>query len=98
MVVGSTFDEHLKNLKEIFGRPSSAHLQLNPKKCQLFQQEVKFLGYAGSSAGIQMNRDKLEAVREWLLPKDKQKISWASVSTIAGLSRGLPTSLNLYTS
>jgi hypothetical protein len=65
MVVGSTFDEHLKNLEEIFGRLRSAHLQLNVKKCNLFQQEVKFLGHVVSPAGIQTDPDKLEAVREW---------------------------------
>jgi hypothetical protein len=63
MVVGSTFDEHLKNLKEIFGRLRSAHLQLNAKKCQLFQQEVKFLGHVVPPAEIQTDLDKLEPCR-----------------------------------
>jgi hypothetical protein len=74
MVVGSTFDEHLKNLEEIFGRLRSAHLQLNVKKCNLFQQEVKFLGHVVSPAGIQTDPDKLEAVREWPRPKDKHEL------------------------
>jgi hypothetical protein len=74
MVVGSNFDEHLKNLKEIFGRLRSAHIQLNAKKCPLFQQEVKFLAHVVSPAGIQTDPDNLEAVREWPRPKDKHQI------------------------
>jgi hypothetical protein len=74
MVVGSTFDEHLKNLNEIFGRLRSAHLQLNVKKCKLFQQEVNFLGHVVSPAGIQTDPDKLEPVREWPRPKDKHQL------------------------
>jgi predicted aspartyl protease len=74
MVVGSTFGEHLKNLEEIFGRLRSAHFQLNVKKCNLFQQEVKFLGHVVSPAGIQTDPDKLKAVREWPRPKDKHQL------------------------
>jgi hypothetical protein len=67
-------DKHLKNSRKIFGCLRSAYLQLNAKKCQLFQQVVKFLGHVVSPAGIQTDPDKLEAVREWLRPKDKHQI------------------------
>ena len=70
MVMGRNFREHLENLQEIFGRIRNAHLKLNPKKCLLFQKEVKFLGHVVSSDGIQTDPDKISAVRDWPRPSN----------------------------
>ncbi|KAK9874212.1 hypothetical protein WA026_002568 [Henosepilachna vigintioctopunctata] len=74
MVMGSSFEDHLKNLKEIFCRFRNAHLKLNYKKCCLFQNEVKFLGHTISPAGIHTSEDKIKAVRDWPRPKDKHDV------------------------
>ncbi|KAK3894927.1 hypothetical protein Pcinc_001322 [Petrolisthes cinctipes] len=42
---GSTFDQELERMSEVFNRIRAAHLKLNPKKCHLFQKEVKYLGH-----------------------------------------------------
>jgi hypothetical protein len=47
---------------------------IEAKKCQLFHQEVKFLGHIVSPAGIQTDPDKLEAVHEWPRPKHKHQL------------------------
>jgi hypothetical protein len=42
IVIGSTFEEHLLNLRKVFERFRDARLKLNPEKCHLLQREVKY--------------------------------------------------------
>ncbi|UYV63913.1 K02A2.6-like [Cordylochernes scorpioides] len=74
MVMGRTFEEHLKNLQEIFNRFKAANLGLNPRKCQLFQKKVEFLGHTVSAKGIQTSESKILAIRDWPKPKDKHEL------------------------
>ena len=40
-----TFEEQFTNLELVFERLRNSNLKLNPKKCNLFQKEVTFLGH-----------------------------------------------------
>jgi hypothetical protein len=74
IVIGSTFQGHLLNLRKVFERFREARLKLNPEKCQLLQKKVKYLGHVVSPEGISTDPKKLKAVREWPTPKDKHEI------------------------
>ena len=69
VVVGSTFEHHLGNLREVFKRFRKHNLKLKPKKCVLYQKEVKFLGKIVSGDGISVNPENIEAVSKWPTPK-----------------------------
>ena len=45
LVIGTSFQEHLNNLKAVFGRFRVAGLRLKPQKCHLVKQKVKYLEY-----------------------------------------------------
>ena len=45
IVMGKTFDEHLKNLRKVLQRITTTGLKLSIKKCALFQKQVKYLGH-----------------------------------------------------
>ena len=47
----------------------SAGLKLKPKKCNLFQTEVHYLGHVIDKGGMRPNPQKLDAVRNWERPK-----------------------------
>lgn len=74
MIMGKSFEDHLKNLEEVFTRIKNAHLCLNPKKCFLLQKEVEFLGHVVSPDGIRTDEKKTTAIREWPRPRDKHEI------------------------
>lgn len=74
LVMGKSFDDHLKNLEEVFARIGDANLKLNPKKCLLFQKQVEFLGYTVTEKGIGTSVGKINAIREWPRPRDKQEV------------------------
>ncbi|KAK3726580.1 hypothetical protein QZH41_011040 [Actinostola sp. cb2023] len=45
-----------------------AGLKLSPKKCNLFQQSVTFLGHVVSADGISTDPEKARAVKDWPVP------------------------------
>ncbi|CAK1585606.1 unnamed protein product [Parnassius mnemosyne] len=71
IIVGRTFEEHLQNLERVLMKIQSANLKLSPKKCSLFKRQVSFLGYVVSEEGIRTDPEKIAAVKEWPVPKDK---------------------------
>ena len=60
---GQSFQQALERLEEILQRLKAAGLKLSPKKCNLFQRSVTFLGHEVSEKGIATDSSKTEAVR-----------------------------------
>ena len=69
LVIGSSFEEHLANLREVFGRLQKAGLKLKQAKFKLLQRKVEFLGHVVSDQGIQAD-PKVTAVTEFPRPTD----------------------------
>ena len=69
IVFSSTVEQQLERLRLVFERIRKANLQLKPKKCHLFRKEVSFLGHRVSADGVTTEEDKVQAVKEWPVPK-----------------------------
>ena len=67
---GKTFSDTLENLRLVLQRLQGAHLKLKPKKCELFKDQILFLGFIIDGSGIRCDPDKIEAVRKWAPPTD----------------------------
>ena len=52
IIMGKTFDDHIRNLQAVFERLRQAGLKLHPEKCQFLQQKVYFLGHVVSAHGL----------------------------------------------
>ena len=75
LVMGRTFQEHLSNLREVFDLwLRMAGLKLKPKKCHLVKQEVKYLGYVVSNAGVCADLDKVRAVQDFPRPQNPKQL------------------------
>ena len=70
LVMGSTFEEHLANLREVFSRFRAAGLQLKPVKCSFGGRKVVYLGFVVARDGISPDPQKVEAVRSFPQPHD----------------------------
>ena len=68
------FDTMMSNMVEIFKRLRSSDLKLNPHKCSIFEQEVKFLGVIMSNKGMDTNSEKVKSVQNMALPKTKKQL------------------------
>ena len=64
---GKTFDQHLENLRTVFGRLRQLEVKSKSKKCILFKQEIKYLGKIISEKGHKddpINTKAIEKLRE----------------------------------
>ena len=68
IVYGSSFEEEISRLKQVFTRLIQAGLKLKPKKCVLFQKKVAYLGHIVSDAGVSPDPSKVEAIEKWPTP------------------------------
>lgn len=56
--------------KKIFRRLKQAGLKLKPSKWHLFEHSVKLLGHVISEKGIQTAADKVDAIKNWPVPRN----------------------------
>ena len=62
IIMGSTFEDHLKNLALVLECLQVAGLKLKPEKCACFWKEVLFLGHIVSENGIVPDGSKTDKV------------------------------------
>lgn len=74
IILGKSFDDHLKNIREILQKMREAGLKLNSKKCCFLQKEVKYLGHVISENGVRTDPIKIDAVSRWPCPKDVHEL------------------------
>ena len=58
IVFFKTPEEHVIRLRAVFEKLQQAGLTLKPSKCELFRQELTYLGHVVSKDGIQTNPKK----------------------------------------
>ena len=68
LVMGTTFEEHQRNLTKVLDRLRDAGLRLKPKKCCFAKLEVEYLGHVVSAQGVRTDPKKLKAINEYPTP------------------------------
>ena len=66
VVIGRTWDEHLKRLRSVLGRLR--------KKCQFFRQNVSFLGHVVSSKGVHTDPAMVASIVRWPTPSTPSEL------------------------
>lgn len=74
IILGTSFENHLGNIRKVLERFKQYNLKLKPKKCHFFQTELKFLGRLVSTEGISVNPDNIKTVLNWPTPKTKKDL------------------------
>ena len=68
IVFSRTLGENLHGLKAVFNKLEAAGLKLRPSKCDLFKQQINYLGHVVSKEGVSTDPEKIKAVTEWPQP------------------------------
>ena len=68
IVFSRRLTQHLDDLRAVFTRILSAGLKLKPSKCQLFRDEVLYLGHIINSSGVSLDPAKLRVFSTWPVP------------------------------
>ena len=74
IVHGRQFREAIQRLRTVLQRLRDAGLKLSPKKCVLLQRSVPFLGHVVSDQGVSTDPKKIDAVRNWPLPRTAKDV------------------------
>ncbi|XP_042488832.1 uncharacterized protein LOC122068982 [Macadamia integrifolia] len=78
---GRSTNDHVKHLKEVLTVLRDNHLYANSKKCTFLETRLLFLGFIVSGSGIQVDEEKVRAVRDWPTP-----VSVRDVRSFLGLA------------
>ena len=70
----STLEEHIQAVKKVFKALQEADIRLQPNKCKFHVKTVKFLGSIIMTDGIQMDNEKVKAIREWPEPRNLKEV------------------------
>lgn len=74
IICTSTFEEHIRILREVINRLTRAGLTLNKEKCIFCKPELKYLGYVVNSSGLLVDPEKIEAILNIPIPKSVTEI------------------------
>ena len=66
--------EHLARLRAVLMKLRQAGLKLSPRKCQLLQPKVGFLGHVVSADSITPNADNVSKLAKWPQPSTVKEV------------------------
>lgn len=70
LVYSQTKEEHLRHLRYVLEKLQEEKLLVNVKKCSFMKLELVYLGFVISKDGLKMDPKKVEAIVNWLSPKN----------------------------
>lgn len=74
LIFSKTQEEHTQHVHEILQALQDANLLVEPEKSKFYAQEVDFLGHTIRPGEIAMQKEKLEPVKDWPIPKNVKDI------------------------
>uniref|UniRef100_A0A2N9JAA8 Reverse transcriptase n=1 Tax=Fagus sylvatica TaxID=28930 RepID=A0A2N9JAA8_FAGSY len=69
LVYSKDLNEHIEHLRYVFDVLKCEKLYANFKKCNFCMEKVVFLGYVVTTTGIEVDEEKVKAIKEWPTPK-----------------------------
>src|SRR5438067_9897345 len=70
IIHSKTFEQHLKDIEEVFGKLREAKLMSKESKCEFCAAEIKFLGHIIGRDGRKVDPDKVEKVKNYSKPEN----------------------------
>ena len=74
IIFSKTVEEHLDKLDIVLQRLVEHGLKIEPSKCAILRESVKFLGRVVSENGIECDPEKVKAVEEWPVPENTEEL------------------------
>jgi hypothetical protein len=69
LAYNNDLNKHIEHLRYAFDVLRCEKLNANFKKCTICMEKVVFLGYVVSTKGIEVDEEKVKAIKEWPTPK-----------------------------
>ena len=69
LIYSKSLDEHIEHVHLVLGVLRKDCLYANIKKCSFCTHKLVFLGFVVSMKGIEVDEEKVKAIKEWPTPK-----------------------------
>lgn len=74
IIIGTSLEDHQKQLRDVFTRLRKFNLKLQPVKCEFLRKEVSYLGHVITEEGVQPDPKTTESVVNFPLPKNAKDV------------------------
>lgn len=74
IIFSDSLEEHLKHLKSAFTKLKEHNLKIQLDKTEFFKRELLYLGHIISEKGVMPNPSKVEAIKNFPIPKTAKEI------------------------
>ncbi|KAI9038427.1 reverse transcriptase/ribonuclease H family protein [Aspergillus affinis] len=74
LVFSNNEEEYIRHVKQVLRKLRITKLRLKLKKCEFYVQETEFLGHWITTEGVHMERSKVQAIRDWPVPKSLKEV------------------------
>jgi hypothetical protein len=74
LVYSKSEEEHEQHLRMVLQVLRENQLYAKLSKCSFYQKQIHYLGHIISKDGIDVDLEKIEAIKEWLVPNNVTKV------------------------
>uniref|UniRef100_A0A2P2IZI9 Reverse transcriptase domain-containing protein n=1 Tax=Rhizophora mucronata TaxID=61149 RepID=A0A2P2IZI9_RHIMU len=74
LVYSKTLEDHLDHLRSVVSVLRSRKLYANLHKCSFCTDQITFPGYVVSAKGVEVDKEKVKAIRDWPTPKSTSDV------------------------
>ena len=74
LIYSKSFDEHLDHIRAVLAILRAEKLYGNISKCTFCKGRVVFLGFVVTADGIQVDEEKIKAIKDWPTPKNVSQV------------------------
>lgn len=89
IIFSCSLEEHLQDIQKVLQTLREANLKIQSDKSEFLRKEVEFLGHVVTTEGVKPNPKKVEAVKNWPLPKTPKELK-SFLGTISYYRRFIP--------
>ena len=74
IIYSTSWDEHLKEIKQVLLKLRAAGLTAKPRKCQFAKAQCSYLGHVVGSGLVQPEQNKVHAIKQFPIPQNKKDV------------------------
>jgi hypothetical protein len=74
LIYSKSLDEHVEHTRYVLAVLREQKLYANPESCTFCTDKVVFLGFVVSGQGVEVDEEKIKAVRDWMLPQNVSQV------------------------
>jgi hypothetical protein len=75
LIYSKSFDEHIDHIRQVLAVLRDEKLYGNISRCTFCTDHVVFLGFVVTAQGIHVDEEKIQAIKEWHVPKNVSQSS-----------------------